>query len=825
MAGTRKGWPVGIRRGSAVDTGAVIDTQKLGRIVEEAASEVYLFAPDNFQFLLVNKGARENLGYTLEEMRARTPWSIKPLIDQEQFMTLVEPLLAGTKSQLDFETRHERKDRTSYDVAVRLQLMQFDGEAVFYAAVLDLTELRRTQAALQDASRRLDAILSNTEMAVFMMDECQHCAFMNPAAEQLTGFTFEETQGRTLHEVVHHTYPDGRHFPIEECAIDRAFPENNQTRGEEVFVHKDGSFYPVAFTASPMKDEHGTTVGTIIEARNIAAELEARAAMDAFNQTLKDRVDQALQEREKIETQLIQAQKMEAVGQLTGGIAHDFNNLLQVIGGNLQLLQKDLADDDRKQRRVTNALAGVRRGAELAAQLLAFGRQQALDPKPVNMGGLVRRMDDMLRRTLGEAIEIETVISGGLWNCLIDAAQVENVILNLAINARDAMEGRGKLTIEVGNASLDEAYAAEHAEVSAGQYVMLAVTDTGSGIPNEILNRVFDPFFTTKRPGEGTGLGLSMVYGFVKQSHGHVKIYSEQGEGTTVRIYLPRTRREEDISIPEPVSAPHATGNQTILVVEDDDAVRATTIEMLSDLGYAVLEANNADSAIAIVNSGIKIDLLFTDVVMPGELRSPELARRAKQKLPALQVLFTSGYTQNAIVHAGRLDEGVELIAKPFKREHLAQKIHVLINRGKDAAAATLITASDESGQDGTSGAGAFRKLRVLVVEDEVLIRMILCEMLDDLEHEVVEAGSVSAARDCLCANEFDVVITDLGLPDGSGVDLVREIVESEKPIAVIVASGHDGLSALNDLPQAKRVRHLNKPYDDNGLKVSLSQI
>lgn len=663
-----------------------VTTERLGRIVEEASSEVYLFAADDFRFLLVNRGARENLGFSIEELRGRTPWDIKPEICREDFLKLVEPLISGATERLDFETVHQRKDGTRYDVSIRLQLMQQDGEAVYYATVQDLSELRHTQAALHESTRRLDAILSNTTMAVLMMDEHQHCVFMNHAAEELTGFTLAETQGKTLHEVVHHTYPDGRHFPIEECAIDRAFPEDNQTTGEEVFVHKDGSFYPVGFTASPMRNKIGTTIGTIIEARNIAEDLKARAAMEGFNSTLIERVEEVICERKKLEGQLVQAQKMEAVGQLTGGVAHDFNNLLQVIGGNLQLLEKDIAGDERKLRRVHNALAGVRRGAELASQLLAFGRQQALNPKPVNVGRLVRGMDDMLRRTLSETVEIETIISGGLWNCLVDPAQVENVILNLAINARDAMARNGKLTIEAGNASLDEAYAAQHAEVIPGQYVMLAVTDTGSGIPNDILEKVFEPFFTTKGPGQGTGLGLSMVYGFVKQSNGHVKIYSEAGEGTTVRIYLPRTRQNEEILASETPTAPRSTANEVILVVEDDDAVRATSVELLSDLGYTILEASNADNGLAIVNSGVKIDLLFTDVVMPGELKSPELARRAKQKLPSIQVLFTSGYTQNAIVHAGRLDEGVELIAKPFTREGLAHKIRNVLDLGRSPA-------------------------------------------------------------------------------------------------------------------------------------------
>jgi PAS domain S-box-containing protein len=377
-------------------------------------------------------------------------------------------------------------------------------------------------------------------MAVFLMDHRQQCVYMNPAAERLTGYTFEETKGRPLHDVIHHTYPDGRPFPLHECAIDRAFPEEHQVQGEETFIHKDGSFYPVGFTASPILDANGVAIGTVIEARDITAEIEARAALENFNAALQKRVDETVAEREVIEGQLRQAQKMEAVGKLTGGIAHDFNNLLQVIGGNLQLLTQDVAGNIRAEQRVQNAIAGVSRGAKLAAQLLAFGRRQPLAPKVINLGRLVRGMDDLLRRALGEGVEIETIIAGGLWNALVDETQVENAILNLAINARDAMNGQGKLTIEAGNAYLDDRYTRQYSDVEPGQYVVIAVTDSGSGMSQDIIDQVFEPFFTTKPPGQGTGLGLSMVYGLVKQPHGHIKVYSELGEGTTFRIYLPR---------------------------------------------------------------------------------------------------------------------------------------------------------------------------------------------------------------------------------------------------------------------------------------------
>jgi PAS domain S-box-containing protein len=385
-------------------------------------------------------------------------------------------------------------------------------------------------------------------------------------------------------------------------------------------------------------------------------------------------------DQQAAEAQLREAQKIDAIGKLTGGIAHDFNNLLQVIGGNLQLLARDIAGNERAESRLKNAMIGVSRGTRLVSQLLAFGRRQALAPKTINLGKLIRNMDDMLRRALGEAIEIETTIGGGLWNTLVDRVQVETALLNLAINARDAMNRRGKLTIEAGNACLDDKHAARRAGVLPGQYVMVAVTDTGTGIAPEILEKVFDPFFTTKQEGEGTGLGLSMVYGFVKQSNGHIKVYSELGYGTTVRIYLPRSGHPEEIPTDlEP--APAEGGTERVLVVEDDEEVRITAADMLTELGYSVLKAKDSDSAVTIIESGISIDVLFTDVVMPGKLRSTELARRAQQKLPHIAILFTSGYPDNAILHGEVFDEGADILNKPYTREELARRLRQVLRK------------------------------------------------------------------------------------------------------------------------------------------------
>jgi len=441
----------------------------------------------------------------------------------------------------------------------------------------------------------------------------------------------------------------------------------------------DGAYRWHIARAVPIRDASGNIDCWIGTNTDIEDQKAAESRLGALAATLEQRVEERTAELNKTQNALRQSQKMEAIGNLTGGVAHDFNNLLQVISGNLQLLAKDVAGNDRAERRVSNALAGVSRGAKLASQLLAFGRRAALEPKVVNIGRLVSGIDEMLRRALGDGIEIETAVAAGLWNTFIDPAQIENALLNLALNARDAMDGNGRLTIEAGNTFVDDAYARDH-DIVAGQYVMLAVTDTGAGMPPEVIAQAFEPFFSTKPEGKGTGLGLSMVYGFVKQSGGHVRIYSEVGSGTTVKLYLPRVDQREDVLVSQH-AAPISGGAETILVAEDDVEVRSTVVETLRELGYRVLTANDAASALTVIESGIPIDLLFTDVVMPGTLKSPELARKAKERLPGIAVLFTSGYTENAIVHGGRLDLGVELLSKPYSRETLARKVRKVIEQ------------------------------------------------------------------------------------------------------------------------------------------------
>jgi PAS domain S-box-containing protein len=836
----------------------------------------------------------------------------------------------------------------------------------------DVTERVRGQEALIQTQRRLDAVLDNASVAIFLMDERQHCVYMNAAAEALTGYSLAETQGRPLHDVVHHTYPDGRHFPIEECEIDRAFPKNANMQGEEVFVHKDGSFYAVAYTASPVHDEQSRTVGTIIEVRDIRTEKDAQAALreesrtletlnrigaavaseldlervvqmvtdagveltgaqfGAFfynvtnaageslllytlsgadrssferfgnpratavfaptfagegvvrsddilsdprygknephlgmpkghlpvrsylavpvasrsgevigglffghpepsrfsqrherlmvgvashaaiaidnahlyralqrsNETLEARVEERTTERNRIwamsrdlfavmgfdgqlkainpawetalgrdtdtllslsfrdqvhpddhsavqammqvllrgksverfedrlrhadgtwrwiswtlvpggdvfyatgrdvtaekqaaaeleqaQEALRQAQKMEAVGQLTGGLAHDFNNLLAGISGSLELMgtriaQGRLADVDRY---LIAAQGAAKRAAALTHRLLAFSRRQTLDPKPTNIGTLIGGMEDLIRRTVGPSIAVESVAGGGVWSVLVDPNQLENALLNLCINARDAMPDGGNITIETANRWLDER-AAWQRDLPPGQYVSLCVSDDGTGMAPEVVEKAFDPFFTTKPIGMGTGLGLSMIYGFARQSGGQVRIYTELGQGTMICIYLPRHLGEgdgEEEAPGIPIAEEAETGG-TVLVIDDEPLVRMLVVDTLEELGYTVIEAGDGPSGMKVIQSEARIDLLITDVGLPNGMNGRQVAEAARQLRPDLKVLFITGYAENAVLNHGHLEHGMQVVTKPFDMSELARRIQAIFS-------------------------------------------------------------------------------------------------------------------------------------------------
>ena len=708
----------------------------------------------------------------------------------------------------------------------------YEGERVggVLCTVIENTEKVAAQRAVARTAQELKTITDALPVLIAFLDRSYTYRFANSFYHDWLGLDSAAIVGRHVREVVgERVYAERR--PL----IERAMA------GEEIVAdtfmpHKDGRDRASEVRYIPRRDIDGEVDGIHVLVfdveervrrqedleRQVRHRERAEEQLRHLNETLEARVLSEIEERRRAEASLVQAQKMETIGKLTGGVAHDFNNLLQVVSGNLQLLSKDVAGNARAEARIANALAGVNRGAKLASHLLAFGRRQALAPKVIGLARLVRDIDEMLRRALGDGVEVETVVGGGLWNTLIDPVQVENAILNLAINARDAMDGQGRLTIELGNAMLDDDYARTHEEVEPGQYVMLAVTDTGSGIAPEILDQVFEPFFSTKAEGKGSGLGLSMVYGFVKQSGGHIKIYSEVGHGTTIKLYLPRAMAAEDVEV-SVEAGPVEGGAETVLVVEDDAEVRATVIEMLADLGYRVLRATDADSALNVIESGVPIDLVFTDVVMPGSMKSPEMARRARERLPDVAVLFTSGYTENAIVHGGRLDAGVELLGKPYTREQLARKVrHVLANQQQRNAARA---AGVEKSADLFTPAASERAARVspsamvLLVEDDDLIRASTAQMLQDLGMSVVEAGSAEDALAALNAAPIDILLTDINLPGQSGVALAARAREIAPNIGVVFATG-DAEAARGALPASIT---LGKPYDEAALRTALS--
>ena len=410
---------------------------------------------------------------------------------------------------------------------------------------------------------------------------------------------------------------------------------------------------------------------------SFAAATSANERLTAANQQLIEQVSR----REAAESQLRQAQKMEALGQLTGGIAHDFNNMLGVIMGALDLVTRRIAKGDFGiQRFLDAATAASERAATLTQRLLAFARQQPLSPQPLDANQMIGNMSELLYSTLGEKIQIQTVKAAGLWIAHADSQQLENAILNIAINGRDAMPDGGKLTIETANSYLDEAYCRENPEIQPGQFAMVAITDTGSGMTPEVAARAFDPFFTTKATGKGTGLGLSQVYGFVKQSHGHIKVYSEPGAGTTVKIYLPRLIGDAE-EIRRTIAGPIQTGDRSeiILLVEDNSLMRRLTADALHELGYTVFDADSAANALATLDRVADVRLLFTDVVMP-DINGRKLADEAVRRRPGLKVIFTTGYTANAVVHGGVLDKGVHFISKPFTLDQLATKVRTVLD-------------------------------------------------------------------------------------------------------------------------------------------------
>lgn len=521
-------------------------------------------------------------------------------------------------------------------------------------------------ASLHRSEQSLRLLLEGvTDHAIYMLDPGGTVTSWNTGAARIKGYAERDILGQDY--AVFFT-PEDRASGLPVRALETA-AQLGKFEDEGWRLRRDGSRFWASTVMEALRDETGTLIGYAKITRDVTEQRKAAIAL------------------EQARTALAQSQKMETVGQLTGGVAHDFNNLLTAILGGADLLGRRVSNLDETSRRV---LAGItdaaQRGAALVERLLAFSRKQTLRPQPTDINQLLGAMSELLRPTLGERIAVETVLAGGLWPSFIDRNQLENAILNLAINARDAMPAGGCLTLETSNAFIDEAYAAQVSDLAAGQYVVIAISDTGTGMDDETVRRAFEPFFTTKPEGAGTGLGLSQVYGFVKQSRGHVKIYSEAGQGTTIRIYLPRHHGTAELDAhagADPIAAPR--GNETVLVVEDHADVRAYAAGALSHLGYRVLQAGNADQALDLLDTHPEVALLFTDVGLPGR-NGRLLADEARGRRPGLKVLFTTGYARNAIVHQGILEPGLQLLPKPYTVETLARKLRVVLDAPEPVA-------------------------------------------------------------------------------------------------------------------------------------------
>jgi PAS domain S-box-containing protein len=525
----------------------------------------------------------------------------------------------------------------------------------------------RAEVARREGNQHFELLVDGVaDHALYTLDAKGRVSHWNRGAERLKGYTSSEIEGRGFE--CFFTEED-QLSGVPQRALEMA-AQRGKAELEGWRVRKDGSRFYASAVITALHNASGRTIGFAKITRNITERVQHQKALEEAN------------------IALAQSQKMQALGQLTGGIAHDFNNFLHVIKNSIEIVLRRIRDLDPGVREYLDmAVKNADRASTLTQRLLAFSRQQPLNPGPLDVNKLVGGMADLLRSALGESVGMETVLASGLWTASVDTNQLETSILNLAVNARDAMPRGGKLTIETGNAYLDEAYAARHAEVKPGQYVMVSMSDTGTGMAKEDVDRAFDPFFTTKEPGRGTGLGLSQVFGFVKQSGGHVKIYSEPGNGTTVKIYLPR-HIAAPLIIPkelDPISA--RSDGETILVVEDEEDVRKFTVDGLSELGYRVSSAADGHLALNELEKLGGVQLLFTDVGLPNGMDGRELAEEVRRRWPQTRVLFTTGYARNAIVHHGRLDPGVELIVKPFTQSSLAAKIRKVLAATPGSAA------------------------------------------------------------------------------------------------------------------------------------------
>jgi PAS domain S-box-containing protein len=623
------------------------ERERLFSAVVESSNDAIITKTLDGTITAWNRAAERLFGFTTAEAVGERIDIIVPPGRRTEVREILDRVAKGETIE-HYETLRVRKDGSELHVSLAISPLKSSTGEVLGASKIarDITESKNTQQALSQEIEERQRIFETSQDLILVTDTRGNFVQVSPSSKTILGYEPTEMIGHSAADFI---YPDDLDSTREEMRTARRgqHMRNFETR----YVHKEG---------------HAVTL----------------TWMGAWSEPVKRHffVGRDLTEKKAAEAQFRQAQKMEAVGQLTGGIAHDFNNILTVITGTIGILGEAVADNPQLSAIAKMIDDAAERGASLTKHLLAFARRQPLQPREVDVNTLTLETVKLLRPTLGEQIQIEPLLANDAWTALVDPGQLTTAILNLSLNARDAMPAGGKLVLETSNVYLDQGYADMHNEVTIGNYVMIAVSDTGSGISPANLEKVFDPFFTTKEVGKGTGLGLSMVFGFVKQSNGHIKIYSEEGHGTAVKIYLPRATGLQDTAVEQIVSSSVEGGREIILVVEDDALVRKYVITQVESLGYTTFEASNATEALNIIDGNADIDLLFTDVIMPGPMNGRQLVDEALKRRPSLRTLFTSGYTENAIVHHGRLDTGVLLLPKPYRKSDLARMIRVALN-------------------------------------------------------------------------------------------------------------------------------------------------
>ncbi|MFT3924181.1 MAG: response regulator [Myxococcales bacterium] len=839
------------------------------RQIFEASPNPYMVLDREFRYVAANRAYLSATGARCEDLLGRNVFDLYPHDEQDElnesarilrasFERVLAEKRADTLAFIPYRVpKHGEpveEAEVRYWSATNIPLLNEAGEVSFILQhTVDVTELH----ALQQSSRRVSVIPEPNARQSHMEAGVLHRArsvqdenltleaerkHLRRLLEQAPGFTcflrgkdhvFELPNSAYL-RLVGHRDIEGK--PLREAlpeVVHQGFVQllDEVLRSGEPYVGRGvrvelqrAAGGPLVetyldFVYQPIVEPNGAVSGVFVQGHDITEQRRAQQELARYREHLEELVhertqelERSEQERSETEARLRQAMKMEAVGNLTGGVAHDFNNILQVIAGNLRMLEGELPQTASANQRLQTTLRAVQRGRKLSQQLLAFARRQPLAPRVVSPERALGGIDELLRRTMGEHIELAIETDPNVWNTFVDPNQLDNVLLNLAINARDAMGDSGLLTLQADNVHVDVAQEqVRSGDLAAGEYVRISLSDTGCGMPPEVAEHAFEPFFTTKPEGHGTGLGLSMVYGFAKQSGGYASIRSVEGQGTTVELLLPRTLAQEE---PEAETAPQLMegGSETVLVAEDDREVRATAVDMLRQLGYRVLEAGDANAALSTLVRE-HVDLLFTDVVMPGPLRSSELAERATQLQPGIAVLFTSGYTRDDITQEGRLDPGVSLLSKPYEQVELALKVRASLR-------ARSIHAVSSSSPVHVAPMVSERN-RVLLVEDDEDVLELSKLQLERHGYLVEPARSATEAEHSLNHHKFDALVTDLVLPDTSGLELARNCAERFSRMGIVLATGYSDLELEPELAHAVV---LTKPFEEKDIVSAVTR-